>query len=143
MAGRIIDMRKELHRLLTEELKTPGNWDHIVNQIGMFRYVVWLILVASDWVSDSTRRCQTQIRMACLLDTRWVVHGGGRACCGGGMGTCVSECRPHIDEDGGVPAVRLPEGLAWWVRPRPKCRAVDARWKRQDHCLQSVVGFGA
>ena len=37
MAGRIIAMRKELHRLLTEELKTPGNWDHIVNQIGMFR----------------------------------------------------------------------------------------------------------
>jgi len=37
MAGRIISMRKELHRLLTEELKTPGNWDHIVNQIGMFR----------------------------------------------------------------------------------------------------------
>ena len=39
MAERIIEMRKELHRLLTEELKTPGNWDHIVNQIGMFRYV--------------------------------------------------------------------------------------------------------
>ena len=39
MAGRIIEMRKELHRLLTEELKTPGNWDHIVNQIGMFRCV--------------------------------------------------------------------------------------------------------
>ena len=39
MAGRIIEMRKELYRLLTEELKTPGNWDHIVNQIGMFRYV--------------------------------------------------------------------------------------------------------
>ena len=39
MSGRIIEMRKELHRLLTEELKTPGNWDHIVNQIGMFRYV--------------------------------------------------------------------------------------------------------
>jgi len=39
MAGRIIDMRKELHRLLTEELKTPGNWDHIINQIGMFRWV--------------------------------------------------------------------------------------------------------
>jgi aspartate aminotransferase len=37
MAGRIIDMRKELYRLLTEELKTPGNWDHIMNQIGMFR----------------------------------------------------------------------------------------------------------
>jgi aspartate aminotransferase len=39
MAGRIIEMRKELYRLLTEELKTPGNWDHIVNQIGMFRCV--------------------------------------------------------------------------------------------------------
>ena len=39
MAGRIIEMRKELHRLLTEELKTPGNWDHIVKQIGMFRCV--------------------------------------------------------------------------------------------------------
>lgn len=39
MAGRIIQMRDELHKLLTEELKTPGNWDHIVNQIGMFRYV--------------------------------------------------------------------------------------------------------
>jgi len=37
MAGRIIEMRKELHRLLTEELRTPGNWDHIINQIGMFR----------------------------------------------------------------------------------------------------------
>ena len=37
MAGRIIDMRKELYRLLTEELHTPGNWSHIVNQIGMFR----------------------------------------------------------------------------------------------------------
>ncbi|KAF8163203.1 aspartate amino-transferase [Crassisporium funariophilum] len=38
MAGRIIEMRTELHRLLTEELKTPGNWDHIVNQIGMFSF---------------------------------------------------------------------------------------------------------
>ncbi|KAI0928608.1 hypothetical protein AcW2_004565 [Taiwanofungus camphoratus] len=38
MAGRIIAMRKELHRLLTEELRTPGNWDHIVNQIGMFSF---------------------------------------------------------------------------------------------------------
>ena len=38
MSGRIIEMRKELHRLLTEKYHTPGNWDHIVNQIGMFRY---------------------------------------------------------------------------------------------------------
>ncbi|TFY59466.1 hypothetical protein EVJ58_g5751 [Rhodofomes roseus] len=38
MAERIITMRKELRRLLTEELKTPGNWDHIVKQIGMFSF---------------------------------------------------------------------------------------------------------
>lgn len=37
MAGRIIEMRHELYRILSEELKTPGSWDHIVNQIGMFR----------------------------------------------------------------------------------------------------------
>lgn len=36
MAKRIIDMRMELHRLLTQELKTPGSWEHIVDQIGMF-----------------------------------------------------------------------------------------------------------
>ncbi|VDB82720.1 unnamed protein product [Peniophora sp. CBMAI 1063] len=38
MAGRIIEMRKELFRLLTEELKTPGSWKHIVEQIGMFSF---------------------------------------------------------------------------------------------------------
>ncbi|TFK42688.1 aspartate amino-transferase [Crucibulum laeve] len=38
MAGRIIDMRNVLYKLLTEELKTPGNWDHIINQIGMFSF---------------------------------------------------------------------------------------------------------
>lgn len=48
MAGRIIAMRKELHRLLTEELRTPGNWDHIVNQIGMFRCVP--VVVRADVV---------------------------------------------------------------------------------------------
>ncbi|GJJ12068.1 hypothetical protein Clacol_006309 [Clathrus columnatus] len=38
MAGRIIDMRHQLHNILTNELKTPGNWDHIINQIGMFSF---------------------------------------------------------------------------------------------------------
>jgi len=38
MAGRIIDMRKELYRLLTDELKTPGTWGHITDQIGMFSF---------------------------------------------------------------------------------------------------------
>lgn len=37
MAERIISMRKELYRILTEELHTPGSWVHIINQIGMFR----------------------------------------------------------------------------------------------------------
>lgn len=37
MAGRIIKMREELYKLLTEEFKTPGTWNHIVDQIGMFR----------------------------------------------------------------------------------------------------------
>ena len=34
---KIVDAEGEI---LTEELKTPGSWEHIVNQIGMFRYVV-------------------------------------------------------------------------------------------------------
>lgn len=38
MAERIISMRKELFRLLTEELQTPGDWGHIVSQIGMFSF---------------------------------------------------------------------------------------------------------
>jgi len=38
MAHRIIGTRNELYALLTKELKTPGNWDHIVNQIGMFSF---------------------------------------------------------------------------------------------------------
>ncbi|CCG81192.1 putative Aspartate transaminase [Taphrina deformans PYCC 5710] len=37
MAGRIIEMRQALHKLLTQ-LQTPGNWDHIITQIGMFSY---------------------------------------------------------------------------------------------------------
>eukprot|EP01099_Mayorella_cantabrigiensis_P005406 TRINITY_DN4324_c0_g1_i1.p1 TRINITY_DN4324_c0_g1~~TRINITY_DN4324_c0_g1_i1.p1 ORF type:complete len:410 (-),score=94.16 TRINITY_DN4324_c0_g1_i1:228-1457(-) len=37
MSGRLIKMRHELHRKLIE-LKTPGNWDHIVTQVGMFSY---------------------------------------------------------------------------------------------------------
>jgi len=37
MAHRIIDMRNKLHAILTNDLKTPGNWDHILKQIGMFR----------------------------------------------------------------------------------------------------------
>ncbi|KAJ3568692.1 hypothetical protein NP233_g5544 [Leucocoprinus birnbaumii] len=38
MVNRISAMRNELYRLLTEEFKTPGRWDHIVKQVGMFSY---------------------------------------------------------------------------------------------------------
>ncbi len=37
MAHRIIDMRKALFAALTE-LKTPGNWNHVIDQIGMFSF---------------------------------------------------------------------------------------------------------
>lgn len=37
MSGRIIKMRAALKQKL-DELKTPGTWDHITNQIGMFSY---------------------------------------------------------------------------------------------------------
>ncbi|KAL2152930.1 hypothetical protein VTH82DRAFT_4085 [Thermothelomyces myriococcoides] len=37
MSGRIIDMRKRLRAKL-EELKTPGQWNHITDQIGMFSF---------------------------------------------------------------------------------------------------------
>lgn len=37
MSGRIIKMRAAL-KLNLDELKTPGSWDHITSQIGMFSY---------------------------------------------------------------------------------------------------------
>eukprot|EP01088_Endostelium_zonatum_P009292 TRINITY_DN22489_c0_g1_i1.p1 TRINITY_DN22489_c0_g1~~TRINITY_DN22489_c0_g1_i1.p1 ORF type:complete len:411 (-),score=101.89 TRINITY_DN22489_c0_g1_i1:26-1258(-) len=37
MSGRIMTMRKQLHAALKQK-GTPGNWDHILNQIGMFSY---------------------------------------------------------------------------------------------------------
>ncbi|MCV2423884.1 aminotransferase class I/II-fold pyridoxal phosphate-dependent enzyme, partial [Paucibacter sp. DJ4R-1] len=38
MAHRIIAMRDELYNILTNELKTPGKWNHITDQIGMFSF---------------------------------------------------------------------------------------------------------
>lgn len=38
MAHRIIAMRDELYKLLTDEFKTPGTWNHITKQIGMFSF---------------------------------------------------------------------------------------------------------
>ncbi len=37
MAGRIIQMRKELYSAL-QQAGAPGKWNHILDQIGMFSY---------------------------------------------------------------------------------------------------------
>lgn len=37
MAGRIIQMRKELYSAL-QQVGAPGKWNHILDQIGMFSY---------------------------------------------------------------------------------------------------------
>lgn len=37
MSSRIKEMRQSLRKYL-EFLKTPGTWDHITEQIGMFSY---------------------------------------------------------------------------------------------------------
>ena len=37
MADRIIDMRKLLYKALND-IKCPGNWDHVISQKGMFSY---------------------------------------------------------------------------------------------------------
>ena len=37
IAGRVITMRQQMRARL-EELKTPGSWEHITDQIGMFTY---------------------------------------------------------------------------------------------------------
>jgi len=37
MSGRIIEMRNGLRKRL-EEKRTPGTWDHVTSQIGMFSF---------------------------------------------------------------------------------------------------------
>ena len=37
MANRVLEMRRGLKERL-DKLGTPGTWDHIVTQIGMFSY---------------------------------------------------------------------------------------------------------
>ncbi|WFD35389.1 aspartate transaminase [Malassezia cuniculi] len=39
MSGRIIEMRESLFDLLTNKYKTPGSWEHIVSQKGMFSFL--------------------------------------------------------------------------------------------------------
>ncbi|KAH8174047.1 aminotransferase class I and II domain-containing protein [Sarocladium implicatum] len=52
MSGRIADMRAELRRRL-EELATPGGFEHITGQIGMFAYTglseKQVLLIRSKW----------------------------------------------------------------------------------------------
>jgi len=67
MASRIIAMRKELHRLLTEELETPGNWDHIIRQIGMFRCVdgmrgsIWPLIASGSFTGISPEQSRALV----------------------------------------------------------------------------------
>ena len=37
MAQRISSMRTQLHKAL-KEVGAPGNWDHVINQRGMFSF---------------------------------------------------------------------------------------------------------
>ncbi|KAJ3538061.1 hypothetical protein NM208_g6071 [Fusarium decemcellulare] len=39
MRKRLQGLRKQLHHALTKELHTPGNWDHILQETGLFSYL--------------------------------------------------------------------------------------------------------
>lgn len=39
MSQRIIEMRRALFDLLTNKYRTPGSWEHIVTQNGMFSFL--------------------------------------------------------------------------------------------------------
>ncbi|WFC99402.1 aspartate transaminase [Malassezia yamatoensis] len=39
MSGRIMEMRRGLYDLLVNKYKTPGSWEHILKQIGMFSFL--------------------------------------------------------------------------------------------------------
>ena len=51
VAGRIIEMRKLLRNEL-ERLKTPGNWENITNQIGMFSYTGLSVKQSERMIND-------------------------------------------------------------------------------------------
>jgi aspartate/tyrosine/aromatic aminotransferase len=70
MAHRIIAMREQLHDLLTNEFKTPGKWDHIIDQIGMFS------CVSSPLLLPTLREVLT--RKENLFVTIKQVHGSQR-----------------------------------------------------------------
>ncbi|RSM12546.1 hypothetical protein CEP52_002337 [Fusarium oligoseptatum] len=39
MRQRLKNLRKQLHSSLTQDLKTPGNWEHILKETGLFSYL--------------------------------------------------------------------------------------------------------
>ncbi|KAI8654213.1 hypothetical protein LRP88_01757 [Fusarium phalaenopsidis] len=39
MRQRLKGLRKQLHSYLTQDLKTPGNWEHILKETGLFSYL--------------------------------------------------------------------------------------------------------
>lgn len=56
MAGRIIEMRRRLFEKL-QQLQTPGTWNHIVDQIGMFSFTG----LSRKFVHDSAERLCTSV----------------------------------------------------------------------------------
>lgn len=58
MAGRIKSMRTKLHEALHASA-APGNWDHVINQIGMFSF---------------TGLTPAQVRLACSPDALPHLH---------------------------------------------------------------------
>lgn len=58
MSSRIIKMRKALRQRL-EELKTPGTWEHITQQIGMFSYTGLNGLYSSYSIFESFLKLKT------------------------------------------------------------------------------------
>ena len=58
MADRIITMRKVLFDKLIE-LKTPGTWNHVVDQIGMFSYTGLSGKQSYMWLMILVTQCKT------------------------------------------------------------------------------------
>ena len=67
MANRIIEMRQALFSNLTS-LKTPGQWNHIVDQIGMFSFTGLTSCLLSN-ISQPSQSIKRQIPR--LYDNKW------------------------------------------------------------------------
>ncbi|GJJ09742.1 hypothetical protein Clacol_003966 [Clathrus columnatus] len=74
MAERIISMRDKLYNALTHDLGTPGKWDHIKSQIGMFRQVVPAISF-TGLTADQTKALAEKAHVYMTADGRISMAG--------------------------------------------------------------------